>query len=126
MTQKPTIEKFTINHYRWKCPECGIATSLQYEPKDSELTCWSCKRKLAVKNNQKRLEDLLLCAKVVKVESVYSSEPDDKIHYIKLLCSDDDTFVTIRVHDNRDEEDSYERIYMSFDTEKVNSKKNSK
>lgn len=128
LDEKPVVEKYSIEHYKWKCPKCGRSSSKQFEPpKDDELICYFCKKKELTENQQKRIEELLLCAKVVKVDSVeISSDQDErynKLRSIKLLCSDDNTFVTIRVCDNRDEEDCYDRVYLTFETEKVKNKK---
>jgi hypothetical protein len=131
--KNPVVEKYSTDHYKWKCPKCGKMSSKQFDqPTDEELTCYICKKRERTTFQQKRIEDLVLCSKVVKVDVVEidslisASEQDEgynKIRSIKLLCSDDNTFITIRVCDNRDEEDCYDRVYMTFETEKVKNKK---
>ena len=45
LDEKPVVEKYSIEHYKWKCPKCGRSSSKQFEPpKDDELICYFCKK----------------------------------------------------------------------------------
>lgn len=99
-----TIEEIKTIQYIWTCPKCALKQHKDHvKPTRDELVCYRCIEKEETAKNQKRLEDLLLCAKVVKVESEKIShkitdEYDEQLRNIKivtLLCSDDKTLVEL-------------------------------
>jgi hypothetical protein len=113
--------------YLWNCPECNIEQSSNTKPHNDHYECHRCIEKKNTVENQKRLEELLLCAKVVKIESAKvpkyaerNSADLQKLKGISLLCSDDETLIHIKAP-SHEWEDEYEE--MSFEIEKLEKSK---
>lgn len=120
-----TVEEIKTTQYRWTCPKCALKQHKDHaRPTKDELVCHRCIEKEETTKNQKRLEDLLLCAKVVKVESEEIShkiieEYDERLHKVKritLLCSDDKTMVELYGPENPlvQHSDYTERLPIDF------------
>jgi hypothetical protein len=124
---KATIKEIKETIYSWTCPTCALKQTSRHKPTDGELECWRCKAKERHEKNQKKLEELFLCAKVVKIEAVLNDsqydnfeKEDSQIKRITLLSSDDKTLIHINM-DIEDEDYDYQK--MTFHTEEVEAKK---
>jgi len=104
----------------WNCPKCNEEQSSRTKPHNDHLTCPKCLEKKKTTESQKHLEELFLCAKVVRVKSArvepYYTYTGNcmKLQEITLLCSDDETLVHIKAPSQEYEEEYTE---MSFDIE---------
>jgi len=129
-----TLEEIKTIQYRWTCPQCGLKQCRdRVKPTENELVCRKCIEKEKTTENQVKLEELFLCARVVKVESAtvdqYSREPEDfqKLQKITLLCSDDKMLIHVRGEiDNEDYSERTTYKDMMFVTEEMEKVKKTK